>query len=623
MEGYNLSQADNLDVEALQRMIAELTNENKELKKQKKFGLVWEDKPDAQVLRVRDEAPMLREDTLKAVVTDEKAQNHILINGDNFHALTALRATHAGKIDVIYIDPPYNTGNKDFIYNDSYLDKEDGYRHSKWLSFMEKRLSLAKELLSESGVIFVSIDDNEQARLKLLMDEVFGPENFIDTFIWEKTQHTGRQKLNSYKNTEFILSYAKKLLSQGVLSNVLIESSQEVFEDAPLLNKGNNDHMLTFPKGSTFFKTGETHFPGIRGPYNLLDEVKVKQDTDVDGFYYSNEEPFRLSFKSRWSQRELNDQISKGTKFLVKTSGFAIRALYGASKEAKTVAPWTLIRTSGGGATKSRHGVSVGTTSRGSTEVATILGESAFSYPKPVSLVGYLISLVSNADALVLDFFAGSGTTAHAVAELNKEDGGNRQCILVTDGGKTETTGESSKNGKDDAVNIVEEITYERVRRVLTGKDWADGKEHEPSGGNLRYFKVEMEPAPHGMTPRDQRLGLEKYTIEHAKIATNIFNEVDSKNELDDELGLPIDYKVFAGELNARYLVGVNAHDYALSDLEEWFKNLPEESAVTVVGNGLEQIEWISKNSDRITVDDVLGRVIRSRKHVASKLPLI
>ena len=161
-----------------------LTNEERSsliglLREHKKYGLVWEDKPEDVEERLRDSLPVLREVKDKAILSDEPdAPNHILIEGDNLEALTALSYTHEGKIDVIYIDPSYNTGNKDFIYNDSYVDSEDCYRHTKWLSFMSKRLKIAKKLLSDKGVIFISIDDNEQANLKLLCDEVFRRNKF-------------------------------------------------------------------------------------------------------------------------------------------------------------------------------------------------------------------------------------------------------------------------------------------------------------------------------------------------------------------------------------------------------------------------------------------------------------
>lgn len=177
-----------MDKNKLKQKIEELeglTNEEKSeliklLRSQKKYGLVWEDKPEDVEQRMLNEQPVLVEVPERAILSDDaEAPNHILIEGDNLEALTALSYTHAGKIDVIYIDPPYNTGNKDFIYNDSFVDKEDGYRHSKWLSFMNKRLKIAKNLLSEKGVIFISCDDNEQAPLKMLCDEIFGEANFL------------------------------------------------------------------------------------------------------------------------------------------------------------------------------------------------------------------------------------------------------------------------------------------------------------------------------------------------------------------------------------------------------------------------------------------------------------
>lgn len=154
------------------------------LNETKTYGLVWEDKPEEVEERLRTELPVLKEVNSRAIISDNAdAPNHILIEGDNLEALTTLAYTHEGKIDVIYIDPPYNTGNKDFIYNDSYVDSEDTYRHSKWLSFMSRRLRIAKKLLSERGVIFISIDDNEAHNLKLLCDDkeigLFGEQNFV------------------------------------------------------------------------------------------------------------------------------------------------------------------------------------------------------------------------------------------------------------------------------------------------------------------------------------------------------------------------------------------------------------------------------------------------------------
>ena len=188
-----------------------LTDEEKSnliglLRQHKKYGLVWEDKQEDVEERLREQLPVLTEVKERRIISDAPdAPNHILIEGDNLEALTALSYTHEGKIDVIYIDPPYNTGNKDFVYNDSYVDTEDSYRHSKWLSFMSKRLRIAKRLLSDKGVIFISIDDNEQANLKLLCDEVFGERNFTGQLIIKTATDNNPSQINT--EHEYMLCY--------------------------------------------------------------------------------------------------------------------------------------------------------------------------------------------------------------------------------------------------------------------------------------------------------------------------------------------------------------------------------------------------------------------------------
>ena len=180
------------------------------LEKRKRYGLVWEDKPEDVEKELEENLPVFTEVKERALINDTKDlhnPNHIIIEGDNLHALTALSYTHAGKIDVIYIDPPYNTGNKDFVYNDKFMDSEDTYRHSKWLSFMSKRLKIAKQLLSKKGVIFISIDDNEQAQLKLLCGEVFGESNLIANFTIASNSAKNNAKFVSVTH-EYLVGYA-------------------------------------------------------------------------------------------------------------------------------------------------------------------------------------------------------------------------------------------------------------------------------------------------------------------------------------------------------------------------------------------------------------------------------
>lgn len=371
---------------------------------------------------------------------------------------------------VMKLDPPYNTGNKDFIYDDAFVDKTDGYAHSKWLSFMSERLEIAKRLLSDNGVIFISIDDREQSNLHLLCDDIFGSNNFITSFIWEKTHHTGKQAKNCYCNVDYILVYANKLYGiDGKLKSLLVEKTLTEFLDAPLYNASNNEQTLTFPAGTVYFKNPTCINDSANKKYKLETRIVAeKSDSKLDindvSYEYSNIEPIVMSFKSRWSQKEVNRQIENGTKYIIKSSGCAIRAVYSDSKEGFNLSPWQIIKTS--------NGQQVGTNEDGSSILKKILGEGIpFSYPKPVSLVRYLTKLCINKNSTVIDFFAGSGTTAQAVLELNKEDGGNRKFILCT----------NNEN------NICEEVTYERIKRVIHG--YADV---EGIPANLKYFKTDF-----------------------------------------------------------------------------------------------------------------------------------
>lgn len=183
----------------------------KSLKKQKKFGLVWEDKPEKVAMECRQKLPVVKEDASRAIGDAGIIEpTNLIIEGDNYHALSVLNYTHTGKIDVIYIDPPYNTGNKDFVYNDKFIDKDDSFRHSKWLSFMSRRLHLAKNLLSNQGIICISIDDNEETYLKVLCDEIFGSNNFIGCAP-RKTRGSATTKGFAELQTlgDYLLIYAK------------------------------------------------------------------------------------------------------------------------------------------------------------------------------------------------------------------------------------------------------------------------------------------------------------------------------------------------------------------------------------------------------------------------------
>src|SRR3989344_670143 len=187
----------------------ELVKELDKLSKRKKYGIVWEDKPEQVAELCKEKLPILEEDKKKEIKTDVKKPTNILIEGDNYHALSVLNYTHKGAIDVIYIDPPYNTGNEGFVYNDRVVDKNDSYRHSKWLSFMAKRLKLARPLLKQNGIIFISIDNNEQSQLKLLCDEIFDEKNFIGQIIIQSNPRGSQASMHLADVHEYVLVYAK------------------------------------------------------------------------------------------------------------------------------------------------------------------------------------------------------------------------------------------------------------------------------------------------------------------------------------------------------------------------------------------------------------------------------
>lgn len=441
-----------------------LTNEEKAslvelLRSQKKYGLMWEDKPEEIETRLVDELPVLTEVPERAIVSDSPdAPNHILIEGDNLEALTALAYTHEGKIDVIYIDPPYNTGNKDFVYNDSFVDREDGYRHSKWLSFMNKRLQIAKSLLSSGGVIFISIDDNEQAQLKLLCDEIFGGDNFITNIIWQSTagSNTGNEIVTT---TEYVLVYTSNRSrahfdGQPPSADTFKLSDEYVKERGRYtLDKldrrrvgGHYSEALNFP---IEMPDGTLRYPGggqqVNEGWNYLwSKTKVQWGLDNNFIVFKkNKEKWAVYCKRYQNVDNNNKPVDRTT-------------------------PYRNLITS-----------DLFNTAQGTAELANIFNIRPFAFPKPSGLVKFLLSTTVTTlhNATILDFFAGSGTTLHATMQLNAEDGGHRKCILVT----------NNEN------NICEEVTYERNKRVIQGYTTPKGEEVEGlHDNNLRYYRTTL-----------------------------------------------------------------------------------------------------------------------------------
>ncbi len=544
-----------------QKLLAEIDRLKKELKKKKKYGLVWEDKPEDVVEMCKEKLPVLKEVKSKEIITDKDKPVNLLIEGDNYHALSVLNYTHKGKIDVIYIDPPYNTGNKDFKYNDSFVDKEDAYRHSKWLAFISKRLQLAKPLLSKDGVIFISIGEDEVAQLKLLCNEVFGEKNYITNFIWEKTQHFGRQKVNSYSNADYVLCYSKQLINSG-LKELLVESIKEEHEDAPLYNASNPVNTLTIPAKKAVFNIPDGEYTQTTDEkYKLIQKVIVKNG--------KNKNEIILRFRSRWSQRRVDEELQKGTTFWVKSQNFAIRAIYGNGKTSNE-SPKQILFTNGNNEfyAKSRFGQKVGVNEEASRELFNMVGEqNIFEYPKPRTLIEYLTSLIFDCyknsyqkNITVLDFFAGAGTTGHAILNLNKIDGDQRTFILCT----------------NNEANICSDICYPRLQKAIKGYKTPKGEKVAGLGGNLKYFKTDFVDYKES-TDRN-KIKLTKEAVEMLCIKEGTFELVTESKE----------FKIFK---NQDHCAGIIFDQLVIKDFKKVIKDIKGKISVYVFSLGDDSFE--------------------------------
>lgn len=440
------------------------------LKTHKKYGLVWEDKPEEVEGRLRDELPVLTEVKERAIISDAPdAPNHILIEGDNLEALTALSYTHSGKIDVIYIDPPYNTGKKDFKYNDSYVDAEDSFRHSKWLSFMNKRLTLAKSLLSDKGVLFASIDDNEQAQLKFLLDSIFGTTNFLGQLILKTATDNNPSQINI--EHEYMLCYCinKEHQTNWKRTSTAAKLIQDKYEELKTTNTNTVDIQKELRK---WIKSNKDALPQV-AHYNNVDEMGVYSNSsnssnphpggyDFDILHPVTKQPCPKPQNGwRWPYDTFQaynnaGQVEWGVDH--STQPHIKKRL-----ETSTEYLRTLIYEDNRGTTKALSDM--------------FNGAKVFDNPKPVNVLSRIFDFASDKTSCFLDFFAGSGTTLHATMQLNAEDGGHRKCILVT----------NNEN------RICEEVTYERNKRVINGYTTPKGEEVPGLTANtLRYYKTDF-----------------------------------------------------------------------------------------------------------------------------------
>lgn len=418
----------------LLKQIEILKKENEKLKKRKKYGIVWEEHPEELNINT---FPMLAEVKTKNINADKKKGINLLIEGDNYHSLRSILYTHKGEVDAIYIDPPYNTGNE-FIYNDKKVDIEDSYRHSKWLSFMSKRLEIAKELLTEQGLIFISIDDNEMAQLKLLCDDIFDEKN-VEMMIWHKVgDDSGRLKITKRfrREHEYII--------------VCYKNKDKVF-------------FKKYETERDYKNTYNNPDSDPRGPYKqgIISHTEEKSRENGKNFY-SVVTPSGRVVSRQWRVTEEEFQnLREDDRIYFGKNGDSIPSLKVFINEKKMATPVSIL-------------TELGTAKSAGNNLKDIFGERVFSYPKPVELIKHLLKISTKENATILDFFAGSGTTGHAVLELNMEDGGNRKFILCT----------NNEN------RICENVTYQRLEKVINGYENSKSQIVNGLGGNLKYYQT-------------------------------------------------------------------------------------------------------------------------------------
>lgn len=375
-----------------------------------------------------------------------KESKNLIIQGDNLEALKALMPFYQGKVKCIYIDPPYNTGNEGWVYNDKvnspkirdWLEKvvgregEDLTRHDKWLCMMYPRLKLLRNLLAEDGAIFVSIDDNEQHHLRLLMDEIFGTKNFVTNIIWQK-KYTQSNDAKYYSDThDFIVTYAKKIEKFKVHKLIRTEEQNARYTNLdndkrgpwmsqPLHAKSGSDRTYSYT-----FKNGVTWSPP-NGTFPRYTKATLEK-AEAEG---------RMWFGAKGTA------VPRMKKYL--------------NEMAEGVVPRTLWLYN-----------EVGSNDDAKKTIKALFGSNPFESPKPVSLIKRIIELCADKDSIILDSFAGSGTTAHATLELNKEDGGTRQFVLV-----------------EIEEKVAKDITSKRVRLAIKAEGYKEGFDYSKLGRPL------------------------------------------------------------------------------------------------------------------------------------------
>lgn len=560
--------------------------------KETKYGLVWHrDLPEEKIdILINPDArtpnemfpnemagkpfPILKELKTKEILSESHDTTNLLIQGDNYHSLAVLNFTHSEAIDLIYIDPPYNTGNQDFVYNDKfksdYVKHDDPFRHSKWLAFMEKRLKLAKNLLKKGGAIFISIDDNEYAQLKLLCDEIFGEKNFITT-ITVQVNKGGRDYLPIAVTHEYILCYFKGEF--GTLNELPkevdfnLEDTRGKYELRELRNRNpkftrKNRPNLYYPiyvNPKSEDELGQC-LVSLNRSKDFKIEVLPLNSKGEDSCWRWSE---NLVTKNIRNNIDLSNVVGKQRR----DGGWNIyEKSRKATTKAKSIWDETNVRTE-----------------QGTIDLRELGMANTFNHPKPVYLIKKIIQLATQKDSIILDFMAGSGTTGQAVIELNREDGGNRKFILCT----------------NNESNICSDVCYPRLKKVISSNKNSKIKSRKVLGNNLKYYVcdfVEAEP-----TDRNKRKLVNEST-EMLCIRENAFELI--KDETD--------FKIFK---NGKKYLGIVFYEDAIDEFKKTISKIDGHFNTYVFSLGDDphekQFTDVKKKVTLCAIPEVILRVYR------------
>ena len=471
----------------------------------KKYGLIWEEHEERVDKELETQIPTFEEIKDKEIVNNHNEKFNFLLEGDNLHSLYLLEKTHKENIDVIYIDPPYNTGNDEFMYNDTYIDKEDNYRHSKWLSFMEKRLLIAQRLLKNDGLIFISIDDNELYQLKLLCDTIFDESNFIANIVVETANGVFGTRASQTKKTfvkvkDYVLVYAKNKNNINRDFIPLYMPTNDLFDPHYSIMLDDNYNKMNFVD---FLKTEQFTIEKFN-KYNLkinIDNVSrlMKIDNDFNKYILKISDKIYQDVSFSLSVSEDVDKIISKGKVVKYKNSIIFKTKNGSGTVRQFVPFKDSLRYTDDYNREYRKAVAIGDLWEGfDADMKNVSKEGSCEFKngkKPLRLIKQLIKWANIPNGTILDFFAGSGTTAQSVLELNKEDNGNRRFILCT----------NNEN------KICENKTYGRIKNITTKTPF-----------NLKYYRCTYIP----------RINTEEENL-HNNLLINIKNLIQLENEIE------------------------------------------------------------------------------------------